>query len=228
MQTSQTKLDFGAAVASSVHDIKNSLGLMLYTVDDLLEQTSEQESGERKSLNELRFEARRINQELVHLLSLFKFERGMQKLRVDHVDLEEFALELKVSNQPMLSIKGIEFQLAIEAAAQWFFDRELILGLVGTVINNAYRHARECVELRCAIEGEELVIRVLDDGSGFAPEQIGVVNSASGIKPSSGSTGLGLYFAALVAQMHKNGEREGRVELSNLDAGGACFALFLP
>ena len=41
--------------------------------------------------------------------------------------------------------------------------------------------------------------------------------------------GLGLYFAALIAAMHKNSGREGTVAVANGGSlGGGCFRISLP
>jgi signal transduction histidine kinase len=50
-----------------------------------------------------------------------------------------------------------------------------------------------------------------------------------GINPVSGSTGLGLYFSARIAERHRRNGVQGRVELANGGAlGGGLFRLYLP
>ena len=45
----------------------------------------------------------------------------------------------------------------------------------------------------------------------------------------SGNTGLGLYFADVVAQLHQNKDRFGRIEISNAGINnGGKFAIYLP
>jgi hypothetical protein len=50
-----------------------------------------------------------------------------------------------------------------------------------------------------------------------------------GINHSSGSTGLGLYFAGRIAALHQRNGVEGRTRISNGGPlGGGVFSLYLP
>jgi len=50
-----------------------------------------------------------------------------------------------------------------------------------------------------------------------------------GLNQSSGSTGLGLYFAARIAELHERDGRRGRIELGNGGPlGGGEFRIYLP
>jgi len=71
---------------------------------------------------------------------------------------------------------------------------------------------------------------VEDDGPGFPPSFLAVSNpTQTGIDFTTGSTGLGLYFARTVAEMHKSRGRTGSLRLENGGAmGGGCFILQLP
>ncbi len=222
------RLDFGAAVASSVHDIKNSLGLLLYTVEGLIDECDGSSAASRAPLNELRYEARRVNHELVHLLSLFKLERGLVKINVGQVDLEDFLAEVRAYNGPMLELKGIALECGSPDCAEWFFDRDLVGGIINTVINNAFRYARARVRVRTDVEDGCLVFRVMDDGPGFPAAMLAHDPGDASAAGACGYTGLGLYFASLVADLHRNAGRSGAVSLGNLDAGGGCFTLSLP
>jgi len=224
------QLDFGAAAASAVHDIKNSLGLMLHTVDTLIDTAPPAAAGNQGPLNDLRYEARRINAELVGLLGLFKLERGLRPLRLEEVALEELLAEAAAFNRPMLSLQGIELETRVAPpGAAWCFDRELVLGILNTVVNNTYRHARASVSLACRAAGDWLAVTVADDGPGYPPA---VLAAGSGdLAPAAGAAGgtsLGLYFARLAAAQHCAGGRRGRIALANGECGGARFTLYLP
>ena len=76
----------------------------------------------------------------------------------------------------------------------------------------------------------QLEFRVEDDGPGFPPTMLlETISAPSKIDFSSGSTGLGLYFARTVAGMHKHQDRQGVLRLENGGTwGGGCFILQLP
>ena len=56
-----------------------------------------------------------------------------------------------------------------------------------------------------------------------------IPKSKRGISFETGSTGLGLYFADIVARLHQAGDATGCIRLSNDSRlGGGCFTLELP
>ncbi len=63
-------IDFPAILASSVHDIKNSLT----TVRELIEHIANQQESKNQDLIQLEFEANRMNNSLVQLLELYKID----------------------------------------------------------------------------------------------------------------------------------------------------------
>ena len=63
-------VDFSTLVASSVHDLKNSITLMLLTLDDLLSNSVARSPDEQRKLSKLGSEASRINHDLMQLLTL--------------------------------------------------------------------------------------------------------------------------------------------------------------
>ena len=76
----------------------------------------------------------------------------------------------------------------------------------------------------------QLVITVNDDGEGYSSQMIEhQANYVQGINHTTGSTGLGLYFAARIAALHQRNGVEGRTEIGNGGPlGGGLFSLYLP
>jgi signal transduction histidine kinase len=84
-----------------------------------------------------------------------------------------------------------------------------------------------------AAQDSGVVIQVEDDGPGFPDFLLAQGNAETtqqrGISFETGSTGLGLYFADVVARLHQAGEQTGRIQLSNGGRlGGGGFSLYLP
>ena len=74
------------------------------------------------------------------------------------------------------------------------------------------------------------MIDIADDGIGYPEfmlkEQENFIKS---IDHSTGSTGLGLYFAGQIARLHKQGENKGTIKLLNGgELKGGIFRLTLP
>ncbi|MCY1463364.1 hypothetical protein D9M71_812480 [compost metagenome] len=79
-------------------------------------------------------------------------------------------------------------------------------------------------------EGEQLLLSINDDGPGFPLRMLErQLDYVRGIDAQSGSTGLGLYFAARIAALHERNGVKGRIEIANGGAlGGGLFRLYLP
>ena len=111
-----------------------------------------------------------------------------------------------------------------------FFDRELVASVLGNCINNAIRYARESLLITVSDEAGQLVISINDDGDGYPAQMLErQADYVQGINHSSGSTGLGLYFANRIAALHQRNGVEGRTEIGNGGPlGGGVFSLYLP
>ncbi|MOA53720.1 hypothetical protein D3C78_1772210 [compost metagenome] len=74
------------------------------------------------------------------------------------------------------------------------------------------------------------MLSINDDGPGFSQHMLERQQDyAQGIDAQSGSTGLGLYFAARIAALHERDGVKGRIEIANGGAlGGGVFNLYLP
>jgi signal transduction histidine kinase len=116
------------------------------------------------------------------------------------------------------------------APACAFFDEALVRMALGNALHNACHHARSHVRLGAFEQQNMLVLEVSDDGPGF-PES---VLSSGGKLPGTVSdtgTGLGLYLANRIAQLHHLKENRGRIELINAEpgkTGGGQFRMILP
>lgn len=111
-----------------------------------------------------------------------------------------------------------------------FFDPELVDSVIGNVINNSIRYAKGAIHLRAWMEQEQLVLTVSDDGEGYPTSMIEAQSDyILGINMSSGSTGLGLYFGARIAEQHQRNGVPGHIAISNNSAlGGGEFRIYLP
>lgn len=216
-------------LASSVHDIKNSIGLLLAAAD-ALSAAIPTTSGVRPEVCTLQHEARRINYDLMHLLGLFKFERTRAAIHFQVIDCHELLAELAAFNAELLAQRGIALATECRLAGEGYFDRELVLGVLNSVVNNAFRHARQQVTVTCEVRDGYTVFSIVDDGPGYTPKLLAHTPDEPGATAyRQGNTGLGLYFARRIAAMHEHRGRRGHVQLRNDPvSGGGCFELWLP
>jgi len=223
-------MDFSTLLASTVHDMKNSIGLLNNALDGMASECARSECKSASQLSYLRYEANRLNGNLLQLLTLYKIEKSSISLNIANHNVFDFLEENIVGNVPLLESKGINLELECQEDLVWFFDRELLSGIVNNILNNAYKYAGDKMKISASVENAGLAIRIEDNGKGY-PESL--TSAPPGpdrfVNFRSGSTGLGLYFASLIAAMHKNGDREGSIAISNGGAlNGGCFSIFLP
>jgi len=216
-------------LASSVHDIKNSLGMLIGTLEEVVRSTPIRDQTQRHQFATLQGEAARINNALMSLLGLYRLQQEQLPVRVQEVFVADFLDEQIAANQLLFGMRGLNVRLHCDPQLCAYFDPNLIGGIINNVLVNAAHYARGGIVVSGAREPDELVINVQDDGPGFPDKMLDdVCNHQRGIDFASGSTSLGLYFAREIAQLHRRGHQCGRIALSNLEGGGGCFSLWLP
>ncbi|MFP4080293.1 MAG: sensor histidine kinase [Ectothiorhodospira sp.] len=227
-----SKLDFNTVLAISIHDMKNSLNAVLTALDTLLEDPASSPVDTPERLSHLRYEARRVNDNLMQLLTIYRNEHGLYTPRFAPVVIAELLEDHWLSNQLMLEQRGVACNVECDPEdLLWGLDRGLIDSLLDNVINNTVRYTQKRIAIVAREERGWLVIQVDDDGPGFPDHMLGrrALEESEPLDAGQGRTGLGLYFCALVADLHADETRRGYVELSNHGhLGGGCFTLRLP
>jgi K+-sensing histidine kinase KdpD len=224
------ELDFTTVLASTVHDMKNSLSMLLGTLDQLKDQCTKDGCSAQNKLLQMQYEGRRVNGNLIQLLALYRIQNAQYFANISEYDVGEFLEENMVEHEDLLAPRGIKFAMSCPEDLVWFFDRELVSGVITNVINNAQKYTKDQLILSAGITNGFLAIHVEDNGKGY-PEQMlhGSQGKHAALNFGTGSTGLGLYFASTVAQLHKNKDRSGYIVTSNdgIDGGGR-FTICLP
>ncbi|QEI14156.1 HAMP domain-containing histidine kinase [Cellvibrio japonicus] len=222
-------MDFSFVLASSVHDMKNSLGMLITTLAAMTEKYPPQDTQQAKLLSTLEYEAARINTELIQLLALYRMDEQKLVFEVDEHHVLDIIEEQAARNDTLLGSRGIQLDIACDPDLVWYFDSEMIGGVINNLLVNCARYSRQRIRIGAAIENGYLVISVADDGSGYPDSMLRDAATATGMSFSSGSTRLGLVFARKVLEMHKSKDRCGYLRLSNGgDLGGGIVQLFLP
>ena len=220
---------FETVLASTVHDMKNSLSLLLSQLDSISERL-EQDTENRESVSDLRYQANRINVSLMELLTLYKLEKKQIGVQINEVIVADFLMDCIAAHSLLAENKRIQLDMDCDDSLIWFFDPDLVAIALNNIIGNCLRYSESKVQVSAHTEDRKLFIRIDDDGQGYpdsmlvTPEQLG-----KKINYNTGSTGLGLFFAATIAQNHQRQERQGRIQLNNDgDLGGGTFQITLP
>jgi signal transduction histidine kinase len=221
-------------LASTAHDMKNSISVLSGTLERLLADAPRAEPA-YPQMSHMLYQTRRLNNQLMQLLALYK-QVGKPEYPFDMQPLEvwQLAEQLAASERIVLQSRGIELAVDCGRELVWHFDEDLIFGVLSHAIHNAASYTRDRVRLAIAQVDGCLEIRVEDNGEGYPQTMLdaGVAamhGAASGVNFLTNSAGLGLYFSSEVAKMHRHRGRHGTLRLENGGAyGGGCFILSLP
>jgi len=222
-------MQFSDVLASSVHDIKNSLAMVINSVDTLL-QDPQTRIGDPHKATVLQQEAQRANNNLIQLLSLYKLEREQLAPNIVEQNVDEFLEEICAENAALTTALGVALESDCEDMLTGYFDDNLVRGVVNSTIGNAQRYTADRILLSATEEDGYLVLRIEDNGRGYPAEMLENTDRQQVSDAfSSGRTQLGLLFASEIAHLHTSGERHGFIRLRNGHTlGGGCFELWLP
>jgi two-component system, OmpR family, sensor histidine kinase SenX3 len=222
-------------LASTAHDMKNSIAMLSGTLETLLVDASPRTESAYPQMAQMLYQTRRLNDNLMQLLALYKqVGTSAYPFDIQPLDVGHLAEQVVAFHRVLLESKGIVLEADLDPALVWHLDEDLVIGVLGHAINNAINYTAGRIRLAIAMVDGCLELRVEDDGPGYPASMLEAGISAmsgvsSGVNFLANSTGLGLYFSSEVAKMHRHRGRSGALRLENGGAyGGGCFVLSLP
>jgi K+-sensing histidine kinase KdpD len=230
MPREDTSIDFSTILGSAVHDMKNSLCLLMQSIESLGQSLVETNPVSREHLASAHYEAARLNTGLVQLLSLYRAGSDNLPLTIDEYHIDDVIEDLLATNESYLNHKNMILEVSQSADLVWYLDADLIGILLNDVLINAMRYSKKNIHLSVYMEHKQLVFKVEDDGPGYPKSMLDAQSiQMQQCDIGEGRTGLGLYFARLIAKAHTKGETEGKIYLENGGSlGGSVFILTLP
>jgi signal transduction histidine kinase len=225
--TPMSSIGFSTILASSVHDIKNSLTALQALLSQLESVYQDPKPNEFKQLE---FETNRMNNCLMQLLILYKIDLLQFNLSIDEYSVADMLEDVVAQQSTLLSLSHIQLITECHDDLFCYCDNALITNALCTLVNNAQRYCHSKVLLSAVQEDDYVVFCIEDDGNGY-PESL----TASDHKQlpqadlANGNTGLGLFFTETIAQLHIKGDKRGFITTdNNSQFGGARFRLYLP
>jgi len=219
--------NFPAILASSVHDIKNSLSTLGALIAQLKENYPEATPPE---FRQVEFEANRMNNSLMQLLVLYKIDASLFSLNIDEYVATDILEDVLAQQSTLLALSPIQLNIAGNADLLCYCDQTLIINAISTLVNNAQRYCKNQILISAYQEQDYTVFSIEDDGNGYPDNFIAFSPSQTTLLDlTNGNTGLGLFFVSAIAGLHKAGDNCGYIQTDNQSQlGGARFRLFLP
>jgi signal transduction histidine kinase len=206
-----------AFVADAAHELRSPLASLRTQLDVAAESSQPVDAAA------LRDEVVRLINLAEDLLHLARLDAGAAPA-TRAVDVDDVVLEVV---QELRSASTVRIDPSDVSAAQVDGDRPALARLVRNLVDNACRHASSAVKVSLAVEGDEAVLTVADDGPGVPPEARATIferftrlDDSRG--RSAGGFGLGLAIAREVARAHG-----GDITIAD-DGPGATFVVRLP
>lgn len=228
MDNQETHPDVTAFFASAIHDMKNSLCVLINFLES---HHTELDDNLKEKVAPMLYEVKRVNNNLVQMLAIYKVGNEFYPFEMSENSIDDFVSEIVMQNQTLLDDLGVTLELDYDKDLTWYFDRELVSGVVSHALNNAMRYTHDKLRLFITTNDDgHLVIRVEDNGTGYSASMIETGDAVNkGVDFATGSTGLGLFFSSMVAKLHKHRGKTGSMNLENGGKfGGGCFVLCLP
>jgi two-component system sensor histidine kinase KdpD len=218
-----------AAMFSSVtHDFRTPLASIKAGVTSLLDPTVEHDPGqERELLTTILEETDRLNRLVGNILDLARIRAGALTPARNEAGLDEIAEAVVARVAPRLGGVSVVLDIADDVPSV-AVDEMQIDQVMTNLLENAARHSPDGGEIRVTVghAGDDVVVRVADDGPGVAFEDRHRVFEAfyrGASIPDSPGTGLGLAIANAIVTAH-----DGRIWVEDTAGGGATFAFEIP
>ncbi len=203
-----------ASFALIAHDLKNALGSLEGELEALIDDPSP------AMAHSAYMRCTELRRQFVQFLTVYGAADGIHTHCEDESPkdlLEQIYRAGQIRRLSLPHAPRVAMQVPENAPPYWYFDQRLVHMALDAALHNASRFAREQVTLGLREENGYLVFTIDDDGPGLGAAD-----------PSSASTGLGTALCEAVAQAHRSGARQGRIDLRNRPEGGARFELWLP
>ena len=159
-------LDFSTILATSVHDIKNSLFMLLQSIEnlDLAENLTKDQ---HKSFADLHYQTSRINGTVMQLLTLYRDEKQQLPIYIEENSVNELLEDLIDRHRLYLNSNDINVTIDVDEDLVGYCDSDLIGYLLSDIFVNALRHTRGEVKISASNDDQFLVLKVEDNGEGF-------------------------------------------------------------
>ncbi len=216
-------------VADASHELRTPIAVIRGEADVALSQ-ERSAAAYRETLSVILDESRRLSRLVDDLLNLARADAGNVQLQLREFYFGDLLRDCCRSVQAMAAARGVAVECQSPEDVPYRGDEELLHRLAMNLLDNAIRHTPSGGRVGIALESgdAELRIRVVDTGTGIAPEALPHLfdrfyRGDPARSRQDGGFGLGLAIVKWVAESHG-----GTVEVSSQPGAGSTFTVTLP
>jgi len=213
-------------LAAASHDLRQPMHALGLFISELSQQVLDARS--RQIVDRISASAAAMEQLLDSLLDISRLDAGVLTPAVRNFD--PTPILARISDEQTPAAQGRAIRLRLHAATGWVrSDPMLFERIVGNLVSNAVRHAREgMILIACRRRGDRLRIEVRDNGPGIATESQEMIfqefvqlDNPERARDKGLGLGLAIVRRLVVLLGH-------RLELRSAPGRGSVFALELP
>ena len=210
---------------ASLGDLAHSLKTPLAVLRGMTEVPNQSLSGMRGTVEE---QVQRMDQ-----IVQYQLQRAATSGRtalMAPVDVAAVTRKVISALHKVYADKGVKSQVEVQPQLDFHYNEGDLMELLGNVIDNAFKWSHGQVEVRISkaagvlLQSPALLIEVVDDGPGIAPEQVATVLERGGrLDTQVSGHGLGLALVRDIVELY-----HGRLEIERAELGGARIRIALP
>ena len=216
-------------MATVTHDIQTPLGSVI-GFSDLLKNT-ETTPKQRQYLDNIKHSSHYILKLVNDLLDFSKLENNKITIEKVSFNFRELIESTCKPLEPNATNKNIELRYDVDDSLdnQFISDPYRLKQILTNLISNAIKFTQEgSVEVVAKLQGNKIVVSVIDTGIGIAGDEQHLVfkeftQAHAGIEKKFGGTGLGLTIAKKMLEL-----LDGSIELLSVENKGSVFTIEIP
>ncbi|MCB9418595.1 MAG: HAMP domain-containing histidine kinase [Ardenticatenaceae bacterium] len=219
-------------LSMAAHDLRTPLTAISGYASLILEILSKDINPSiRNYLTIITHQSDRLNGIIGDFLDLDQLEEGRLTLEPEPLDLREVIKEVTQVMQINADSREISLEIVLpyQPLTLWA-DRgklyRIIYNLVGNAIKYTPRQGR--VTVQATSEGDQIVLRIADNGRGLTEEQMANLfqiyyRTEDARQSKTQGTGLGLYIVKMLVEAH-----QGQISVASQPEQGSVFTAILP
>jgi len=213
-----------ALLNSISHELRTPLAAITTATNSLVE--SNDEKLQRVMVGEIQEAAARLNRLVGNLLDVTRLESGHVQAKLEWHDMGDVIQTTVRSLERELSGRNVKVEIE-EKLRLARLDFTLMQQALSNLLLNAVMHTPPgtTISVQARKEGNDLIVRVADNGPGLPPELLPRVFEKFVRAANAPTGGSGLGLAIVKGFVEANG---GRITAENKLSGGALFTIRLP
>ncbi len=219
---SEKLASIGHLAASIAHEINNPLQPILLNLEHIMEDAQASEPVDLRSVESIQESIERITRIVSQLLE-FAGKRS-NDADVQYLDISR-ALQTVVNlNRKLFEQTGVTLNCQLDELPLIYGSRDQLEQVFMNMSLNAHAAMKrgDTLTIESTTEGDEIVIRFIDSGSGIREDAINkIFDPFYSTKPTG--TGLGLFVSYGIIQTH-----QGTIEVESKVNVGTTFTIRLP